>query len=78
MICYNGVDMSFKKSKKLVPNNVTGDPLEMQDYDFRKAEPVASRRTHMLGLKAAVGDITLKQALCAAYFQGQYDMIKAL
>ncbi len=37
---------------------------------------VAGRRTHRFGLYTAVGDITLKAALQAAYVQGMYDTLQ--
>ena len=46
------------------------------DFCFKKVkglERIASKRTNMLGLQAAVGNITLKEALQAAYSQGIFD-----
>lgn len=61
----------------LVPRDSKGEKLEMVDNDFKQVEPVASKRTHMLGINAGAGNITIKQALCAAYYQGMYDLLKA-
>ena len=45
-------------------------------FCFKKVkglERVSSKRTNTLGLQAAVGNITLKEALQAAYSQGIFD-----
>jgi len=69
--------MGRLKTKKLVPINNKGEQINMLDTDFKNCAQMASRRTHMLGLYAAIGDITLKEALQAAYFQGMNDLIVA-
>ena len=61
----------------IVPRDGKGERIKMLDSDFKKSEPVASKRTHLLGLNAGVGNITMKQALCGAYYQGMYDLMKA-
>jgi len=67
--------MSKLKSKNMVPMDNVGEVIKIYDDDLKKALPVASKRTHMLGLKAGVGQITIKEALCAAYFQGIRDVL---
>ncbi len=64
------------KKNNLVPLDCEGEKLPMCNADIKAVMEVAGRRTHRFGLYTAVGDITLKDALQAAYVQGMYDTLQ--
>lgn len=63
--------------QKLVPIDSKGEQLEFGEDDFIMLEEslrVAKKRTHMIALELVL-DLSLRDALCAAYIQGMNDKV---
>ena len=68
---------TMNRLQKLVPRNAKGEQLEFNKDDFIKFNEsmmVAYKRTNMIALELVL-DITLRDALCAAYLQGLNDKV---
>ncbi len=70
----------WQKNKRnyLVPLDNKGDLIEMTNSEFpRYFESAARKRTQYLGLIVAIGQISMPDALKAAYVQGMHDLQNA-
>jgi len=69
----------LERQKKLVlPLTLDGQPSRPIPEELIDGfKRVSSKRTHRLGLYAAIGDVTLKEALQAAYLQGMFDGVRS-
>jgi hypothetical protein len=63
--------------QKLIPRNSKGEQLEFNKNDFIMLEEslrIAKKRTSMIALELVL-DLSLRDALCAAYMQGMNDKV---
>jgi hypothetical protein len=63
--------------QKLIPRNKKGEQLEFNKDDFIMLEEslrIAKKRTNMIALELVL-DLSLRDALCAAYMQGMNDKV---
>lgn len=63
--------------QKLIPRNTKGEQLEFSKDDFIMLEDslrIAKKRTNMIALELVL-DLSLRDALCAAYMQGMNDKV---
>ena len=63
---------------EMLPKDRNGDDLvEFQDAEeFEELLPVAGKRTTIFGMLSVTGDLSLKEALQAAYIQGVTDAVE--